>query len=679
MVLPKTASDARDGARVEGPARVERDRARPGAHLPPGLLGAGRRCYNLEQGAQARCAPGGRRAGATSRCRDEAVSVGFHEAARGVLSHHMVIRDGKIANYQPYPPTPWNASPRDTLRHAGALRGRGAEHADLRGERAGELQGHRHHAGGAQLRPVPAVRRAHVHRQGQGQEGGAHADRARLDGDGWSSPRRSSSGSRALTAQLEAIDDPRRAELAEELVGAMLELYGEGLSGSSRPSTTGRPRPRLAGRRRRREPVLIHGLYPVRSRSGCARRSTSVRPYMESHGGDVELLGRRGRRRPAAAARAAATAARPRRRRSSSRSSRRSRRRRPTCSGSRSRASSAPAGDRDAAAAAPHATGGRRASRLGRARGRRTTSRAGELRAGRWRRRCSSRTSPARCSPTATRCAGCGGVARARELLTRACWPARAAARASTCPRAGRSLDDEGLQLEPVPLLRKTAPGRVALARERTSRGRGAERAPRCGASRRASRRDGAAEPRRGAAATSAAIGDRRGPPAPAAPRGAADRLRLRDAAGRCARATPSSARPAPASCGSTTSTLPDELWARFQIPIGLAFFMRSAAGGVVALYPSPAGATESRARPGGVGRARARRTRCSSELEPDAEALIVNRLSRAAAARDRADRPAATGSSAWSRPAGRGSPAGGRGARRSAGFFDELRAQALR
>ena len=25
----------------------------------------------------------------------------------------MVIEDGKIANYQPYPPTPWNASVRD--------------------------------------------------------------------------------------------------------------------------------------------------------------------------------------------------------------------------------------------------------------------------------------------------------------------------------------------------------------------------------------------------------------------------------------------------------------------------------------------------------------------------------------------------------------------------------------
>jgi hydrogenase large subunit len=45
---------------------------------------------------------------------DDAIGCGFHEAVRGVLSHHMVIRDGKIANYHPYPPTPWNASPRDS-------------------------------------------------------------------------------------------------------------------------------------------------------------------------------------------------------------------------------------------------------------------------------------------------------------------------------------------------------------------------------------------------------------------------------------------------------------------------------------------------------------------------------------------------------------------------------------
>ena len=68
------------------------------------------------------------------------------------------------------PPVPADAverQPARHLRHARPLRGRGDEHADLRGEHARELQGHRHHARRAQLRPVPAVRRAHVPRQGQ--------------------------------------------------------------------------------------------------------------------------------------------------------------------------------------------------------------------------------------------------------------------------------------------------------------------------------------------------------------------------------------------------------------------------------------------------------------------------------------------------------------------------------
>ena len=101
---------------------------------------------------------------------DEAIGCGFHEAVRGVLSHHLVIRDKKIANYHPYPPTPWNASPRDSLRHARTLRRRRAGHADLRGKRPRQLQGHRHHACRAQLRSLPAVRRAHVFRTRQAAE-----------------------------------------------------------------------------------------------------------------------------------------------------------------------------------------------------------------------------------------------------------------------------------------------------------------------------------------------------------------------------------------------------------------------------------------------------------------------------------------------------------------------------
>ena len=78
------------------------------------------------------------------------------------------------------PPVPAHAVERQRPRHlrdARAVRGRGAEHADLRGEPAGQLQGHRHHARRAQLRPVPAVRRAHVPRRRQGAQDGALAHR----------------------------------------------------------------------------------------------------------------------------------------------------------------------------------------------------------------------------------------------------------------------------------------------------------------------------------------------------------------------------------------------------------------------------------------------------------------------------------------------------------------------
>lgn len=43
----------------------------------------------------------------------EQQGFGFHEAPRGTLSHWIVIRDGKIANYQAVVPSTWNAGPRD--------------------------------------------------------------------------------------------------------------------------------------------------------------------------------------------------------------------------------------------------------------------------------------------------------------------------------------------------------------------------------------------------------------------------------------------------------------------------------------------------------------------------------------------------------------------------------------
>ena len=43
----------------------------------------------------------------------EVRGFGMHEAPRGLLSHWIVIRDGKIANYQAVVPSTWNAGPRD--------------------------------------------------------------------------------------------------------------------------------------------------------------------------------------------------------------------------------------------------------------------------------------------------------------------------------------------------------------------------------------------------------------------------------------------------------------------------------------------------------------------------------------------------------------------------------------
>ena len=73
---------------------------------------------------------------------------------------------------------------------------------------------------------------------------------------------------------------------------------------------------------------------------------------------------------------------------------------------------------------------------------------------------------------------------------------------------------------------------------------------------------------------------------------------------------------------------LDDDLWAKFQIPIGLAFFLlRERGQGVVALYPSPAGATESELHLAAWDELVAANP-ILRELEAEVEALIVDRIS---------------------------------------------------
>jgi len=73
---------------------------------------------------------------------------------------------------------------------------------------------------------------------------------------------------------------------------------------------------------------------------------------------------------------------------------------------------------------------------------------------------------------------------------------------------------------------------------------------------------------------------------------------------------------------------MPDDTWASFGIPIGLAFFMFSSVTEcVVALYPSPAGATESELHFSDWNRL-IERNRILRTLERDGEALVGNRTS---------------------------------------------------
>jgi hydrogenase large subunit len=111
IYLPKTASMPEVEFEWKVPKwsnTIERDRARTYFQAYAAALGL----YFIEK-AMAELHAGRTETWTEFKVPKNAIGCGFHEAVRGVLSHHVVIRDGKIANYHPYPPTPWNASPRD--------------------------------------------------------------------------------------------------------------------------------------------------------------------------------------------------------------------------------------------------------------------------------------------------------------------------------------------------------------------------------------------------------------------------------------------------------------------------------------------------------------------------------------------------------------------------------------
>jgi Fe-S cluster biogenesis protein NfuA/nitrite reductase/ring-hydroxylating ferredoxin subunit len=99
-----------------------------------------------------------------------------------------------------------------------------------------------------------------------------------------------------LTAQLEEVQDFQARAIADELVASIMQLYGEGLErivdALAEPGATAADvRERLVDDGVVASLLLIHGLYPIDLETRVNEALESVRPYMESHGGDVELIG----------------------------------------------------------------------------------------------------------------------------------------------------------------------------------------------------------------------------------------------------------------------------------------------------------------------------------------------------------------------------------------------------
>ncbi len=99
-----------------------------------------------------------------------------------------------------------------------------------------------------------------------------------------------------LIHAIEASADPATRARVEELVQRLLELHGAGLERVLElVSETGEPGAAiidglgadgLAG-----SLLLLHGLHPLPFEERVEQALETVRPYLSSHGGDVELLG----------------------------------------------------------------------------------------------------------------------------------------------------------------------------------------------------------------------------------------------------------------------------------------------------------------------------------------------------------------------------------------------------
>src|SRR6266566_5109972 len=99
----------------------------------------------------------------------------------------------------------------------------------------------------------------------------------------------------ALIQKVAAFPDPHARATTEELIQALLDMYGEGLARilelTAQSEASGHALiETFAGDELVSSLFLLHGLHPIDIETRIARALVEVRPYLKSHGGNVELV-----------------------------------------------------------------------------------------------------------------------------------------------------------------------------------------------------------------------------------------------------------------------------------------------------------------------------------------------------------------------------------------------------
>jgi Fe-S cluster biogenesis protein NfuA/nitrite reductase/ring-hydroxylating ferredoxin subunit len=98
-----------------------------------------------------------------------------------------------------------------------------------------------------------------------------------------------------LLGDIESLTDPNARSKAAEMAQVLLELYGEGLARMmevvAQVEESERAFEAFAEDELISHLLLLHGLHPLDVETRVVRALEEVRPYLQSHGGNVELLG----------------------------------------------------------------------------------------------------------------------------------------------------------------------------------------------------------------------------------------------------------------------------------------------------------------------------------------------------------------------------------------------------